>query len=428
MILKAGTRMQVASNRSGAMNIIRRIISAEIVLFAALAAVVLTGACNSESSATPPSTASAQTSAAQASGAALEVDVIKVTTQKLDSVQNLPGELVPYESVEIFPKVTGYVKSISVDRGSHVKQGEFIAQLEAPELLAQRAEAQSKLQAAQSQLAAAQAKLAADQGTYDKLAEAAKTPGVVAGNDLQIAAKSVDADRAIANSLEGGIAAAKGALDSVAQMESYLRITAPFDGQVTERNVHPGELVGPASGAAGATPMLRIETLARLRLVVPVPDASVADVPPGAQIKFTVPAYPAEIFQAPVARNSRAVDPKTRTMPVELEVTNASGKLTPGTYCQVQWPVRRSSPSHFVPPSAVSSNQERTFVIRVASSGPIAGKAEWVDVKTGATITTPAGPLVEVLGAINDGDMVVLRATDAIRPGAPVTARAAGSH
>ena len=116
------------------MNIIRRIISAEIVHIAALAAALLTGACNSESSATPPSTASAQTSAAQASGAALEVDVVKVTTQKLDSVQNLPGELVPYETVDIFPKVTGFVKSIGVDRGSHVKQGEFIAQLEAPEL------------------------------------------------------------------------------------------------------------------------------------------------------------------------------------------------------------------------------------------------------------------------------------------------------
>jgi len=340
----------------------------------------------------------------------------------------LPGELVPYETVDIYPKVTGYVKWIGVDRGSRVKPGELIAQLEAPELVAQRAEAQSKLQSAQSQLAAAQAKLAADQGTYDKLAEAAKTPGVVAGNDLQIAAKTADADRAIATSLEGSIAAAKGALDSVAQLELYLRITAPFEGQVTERNVHPGALVGPASGAGGAAPMLRIETLGRLRLVVPVPDAAVADVPAGAQIKFTVPAYPTEVFQAPVARNSRAIDPKTRTMPVELEVANVGGKLTPGTYCQVQWPIRRSSPSHFVPPSAVSTNQERTFVIRLTSSGPKAGKAEWVDVKTGANITSSAGPLVEVLGALNDGDLVVLRATDAIRQGSPVTARASGSH
>ena len=391
------------------------------LLASAICAAGFAFACNSESG-------TAQTVSAQTSNAAVEVDVVKVTTQKLDSVQNLPGELVPYETVDIYPKVTGYVKWIGVDRGSRVKPGELIAQLEAPELVAQRAEAQSKLQSAQSQLAAAQAKLAADQGTYDKLAEAAKTPGVVAGNDLQIAAKTADADRAIATSLEGSIAAAKGALDSVAQLELYLRITAPFEGQVTERNVHPGALVGPASGAGGAAPMLRIETLGRLRLVVPVPDASVADVPAGAQIKFTVPAYPTEVFQAPVARNSRAIDPKTRTMPVELEVANVGGKLTPGTYCQVQWPIRRSSPTHFVPPSAVSTNQERTFVIRLASSGPNAGKAEWVDVKTGANITSSAGPLVEVLGALNDGDLVVLRATDAIRSGSPVTARAAGSH
>ncbi len=395
---------------------------------AALAAAIFAGACNSDGGATPPSPAAAQTPGAQSSGAAVELEVVKMTTQKLDSVQNLPGELVPYETVDIYPKVTGYVKSIGVDRGSHVKQGELIAQLEAPELLAQRAEAESKLQSAHSQLAAAQAKLASDQGTYDRLAAAAKTPGVVAGNDLQIAAKAADADRAIATSLEGSIAAAKGALDSVAQMESYLRIVAPFEGIVTDRNVHPGALVGPASGAGGAPPMLRIETLGRLRLVVPVPEAAASDVPPGEQIKFTVPAYPTETFHAPVARISHAIDAKTRTMPVELEVANAGTKLTPGTYCQVQWPVRRSAPSHFVPPSAVSTNQERTFVIRVAASGPNAGKAEWVDVKTGENITSQSGSLVEVFGALNDGDMVVLRASDAIRPGSAVTARAAGSH
>jgi membrane fusion protein (multidrug efflux system) len=397
--------------------------SQRFVLTGALFAATFGAACSSQSPAPPQPTSSSQTS-----GAALDVDVVKVTTQRLDTTQNLPGELTPYEMVAIYPKVTGYVKTISVDRGSHVAKGQLIVQLEAPELAAQRGEAESKLQTAESQLAAAQAKLASDQGTYDRLAAAAKTPGVVAGNDLQIAEKIADADRANVRAYEGVVAAARAALNSIAQMESYLRVNAPFDGVVTERNVHPGALVGPASGSAAPVPMLRIETPARLRLVVPVPETLSSEVPAGAQIKFTVPAYPTETFQAPVARISHAIDLKTRTMPVELEVANSNGKLTAGTFCQVQWPVRRSTPSHFVPLTAIATNQERTFVIRASVSGANAGKAEWIDVKSGATVTTSAGTLVEVFGELTDNDQVVLRATDAIRPGQPLNAHLPGSH
>lgn len=397
--------------------------ASRLLIAASLIAASFSVACSSgEAPATPP--AASQSPAAQSGSATTEVDVVKVTTQKLEMTQNLPAELAPYEMVAIYPKVTGYVKTITVDRGSRVKRGQLLAQLEAPELVAQRSEAESKFQTAQSQLAVAQARLASDQGTYDHLVAAAKTPGVIAGNDLQVAGKAADADRASVAAFESSVASAKSFLDSVSQMESYLRIVAPFDGDVTERNAHPGALVGPANLSTGSTPMLRIETLNRLRLVVPVPEASVADVPSGAQVKFTVPAYPTETFQAPVARISHAIDAKTRTMPVELDVNNSAGKLTPGTFCLVQWPVRRAGPTHFVPPSAVSTNQERTFVIRISSSGANAGKAEWVDVKTGANISTPAGSLVEVFGALNDGDQVVLRATDAIRPGSPITARA----
>jgi membrane fusion protein (multidrug efflux system) len=397
-----------------------------LLLITPLLVIAICGGCGSESNAPAPGTN------AQASNAPTDVDVVKVTTQQLNTTVILPGELAPYEMVAIYPKVTGYVKWIGVDRGSHVKQGELIAQLEAPELLAQRAESESKLQAAQSQLAVAQAKLAADQGTYERLAAAAKTPGVVAGNDLQIALKAAEADRAGVAAVESSVGAARAALNSIAQMENYLRITAPFDGTVTERNVHPGALVGPASGTPAGTsagsPMVRIEMLGRLRLVVPVPETDVANVPQGAQIKFTVPAFPTETFQAPVARISHAIDAKTRTMPVELEVSNAAGKLTPGTFCQVQWPVRRSTATHFVPQAAIATNQERTFVIRVPATGPNAGKAEWVDVKAGASITTSSEPLVEVFGDLKDGDQVVLRATDAIRPGTALNARAAASH
>src|ERR1041385_5953445 len=102
-------------------------------------------------------------------GLSVKVQVTNVVAQKLSITVHLPGEIEPYEVVAVFPKVTGFVKSIAVDRGSHVKAGERIAQIEAPELIAQRSESQSKFQAAQAQLAAAEAKVASDESTYEHL-------------------------------------------------------------------------------------------------------------------------------------------------------------------------------------------------------------------------------------------------------------------
>jgi len=176
------------------------------------------------------------------------VQVAKVVSKRLAITVRLPGELQPYEVVAVYPKVTAFVDSIRVDRGSVVKAGQLMAQLAAPELAAQRAEAQSKLQGAEAQRGEAEARLASDESTYQRLKAASATPGVVAGNDLEVAQKAVEADRARLESVGGGAQAAKSALKSMSEIEGYLQVRAPFDGVVTERNVHPGALVGPASG------------------------------------------------------------------------------------------------------------------------------------------------------------------------------------
>src|SRR5258708_34123032 len=98
-------------------------------------------------------------------------------------------------------------------------------------------------------------------------------------------------------------------------MEVELRVAAAFGGGITERNVHPGTLVGP-QGGAGAPPLLRLENVKRLRLIVAVPEADVAAVVRGADLEFTVPAYPSVPFHGRVARLAQTVDPKTRTMTV----------------------------------------------------------------------------------------------------------------
>jgi RND family efflux transporter MFP subunit len=339
------------------------------------------------------------------------LDVVHVVQRPIDVTLEMPGQLDPFETVAVYPKVTGYVKSIRVDRGSRVKSGELMAELEAPELLAQRAEAQSKLQAAEAQLAVARSKADADKSTYDKLKTASATPGVVAGNDLVLAQKAVEADQSQIAAAQQTAEAARQAVQSITQMEDYLRVTAPFDGVVTERNVHPGTLVGPNSGPAATTPMVRVEHNDRLRLVVPVPEAYTAGVTRGGTMTFTVPAYPGQTFSGTVARIAQALDVKTRTMAVELDVTNRDGRLTPGAFCQVKWPVRRPAPSLFVPSGSVGSTTDRTFVIRITN-----GKTEWVDVRTGLA----SGPLIEVFGNLRPGDTVAVRGTDEIKPGTEV--------
>ena len=366
--------------------------------------------CGPDSNSSQSSAKGTAASAQDQSGGTQTVDVTKVISQRLTLTVQLPGEITPYESVAEFPKVTAFVKWIGVDRGSHVKAGEEIVRLEAPELVAQKQEAQSKLEAAEAQRAEAEAKLTADQSTFMRLKNAAATPGVVAGNDVEVAQQTTEADRARLRAADQNIAAAKSALKAIADVESYLQVRAPFDGVVTERDVHPGALVGPT----GNVPMLRIEKVSRLRVVLPIPENYVSGMVQGAKVTFTVPAFPGEKFTGTVARIPDSLEVKTRTMPVELDVMNVSGRLAPGMYPEVVWPVQRAHPTLFVPTSAVARTNERRFVVRIRD-----GKAEWVDVQPSLS----SGSLMEVFGDLHEGDMVAVRGTDELRPGSPVSAQ-----
>jgi RND family efflux transporter MFP subunit len=190
------------------------------------------------------------------------------------------------------------------------------------------------------------------------------------------------------------------------EMQSYLEVKAPFDGIVSERLAHPGALTGPAAG-----PLVILEQTARLRLVVAVPEADSGAIARGASVTFKVPAHPGVMFTGTVARVAPSLDVRTRTLAVELDVANPKGALSPGMYAEADWPVRRARPSLLVPPTAVTGNTERTFVVRVNN-----GVAEWVNVSRGVT----AGDLIEVMGHLQAGDIVVKRATDELRDGAAV--------
>ncbi len=320
---------------------------------------------------------------------------------------DLPAEIWPFLTVSLHAKVRGYIDKVLVDRGSVVKEGELLASLTAPEMDAQIAEAESKVQAAEADRLQAEAQLAAAQSTYERTQEAAKTPGAVAGNDVVQAQKQVEAAQALVRSRQRASAAAQSAVDALKALLAYLKITAPFDGVVTDRLVHPGALVGPGADPA----LLVIQQVSHLRVVVPVPEEYVGGIVRGASVEFTVPAYPHRNYSGKIARVADVLDQKTRTMPVELDVMNRDGTLAPGMYPSVKWPVRGQGAELWVPKTSVVTTTERTFVIRDGG-----GRAEWIDVKKGAA----EGDLVKVLGDLKAGEMVVRRANDEIREGSPV--------
>lgn len=334
-------------------------------------------------------------------------ELVPVVSKPVSRAVDLPGEFLPFLSVSLHAKVAGFVDRVLVDRGSIVKEGELLAELSAPEMAAQIAEAESKVQASEADRLQAQAQLAAAQSTYDGVKKAAETPGAIAGNELIQAEKQVEAAKALLNSREQAGRAAQGAVRSLQDLQAYLKISAPFAGVVTDRLVHRGALVGPGIDVA----LLVIQQVSHLRLVVPVPEEDVSGIAYGAAVPFQVPAWPGRGYSGKIARVSHALDPKTRTMAVELDVPNPDGSLAPGMFPTVKWPVRRSRPALLVPKTSVVTTTERTFVIRDQN-----GKAEWVDVKKGVS----DGDLVEVMGNLKAGDQVVRRATDEIRNGNPV--------
>jgi len=312
-------------------------------------------------------------------------EVVAVEARTIETTSRLPGELLPYEAVAIYPRVSGFVEAIRVDRGSVVKSGQLMARLTAPELASQRAEAESKLNG--------------DRSTYDRLKAASDTPGAVAQHDIEVAEAAVKSDQSRVRALKA--------------LEDYLVVRAPFDGVVTERNVHPGALVGPPASPS-TPPMLRVEQVGLLRLTVAVPESDVGSIAEGAKANFTVRTWPGQKFEGTIRRISRSVDPRTRTMAVELDVDNAAKRLAPGMYAEVVWPIKREKPSLLVPPSAVVQTTERTFVDRVRD-----GSVDVVTVQRGIGV----GDKVEVFGALAAGDQVLRRGSEELRAGAKVQTR-----
>jgi len=335
------------------------------------------------------------------------VEMASVETRAADRTVSLPAELQPYLQAEIEARVPGYIERVLVDRGSEVKRGQLLAQLSAPELMADTAAAESAFHESEAEESQAEAQVAAVQSTYDRLAEASKTPGAVAGNELIQAEKQLDAAKSVVQSKRSAVRAAQERFTAAKTMGSYLRITAPFDGKITDRYVHPGVMVP----AGGRLPLLKLQQISHLRLAVPVPEIYVGHIVRGASVSFHIAAQPGKNYTAKISRIASALDPQNRTMMVELDAYNKDGTLAPGMFPTVDWPVSSAQPQLVVPSTSVVTTTERTFVITSLN-----GKAHWVNVRKGPAL----GDQVAIRGEIKPGEKVVKRASDEIREGTPM--------
>jgi membrane fusion protein, multidrug efflux system len=320
---------------------------------------------------------------------------VTVTKGKLTSSITVPGELSPYNTVNLYAKIASYVKNLYVDIGSQVHTGELLATLEAPEINQQLDEAKSRIQQNK-------AIYFADKATYDRLYNTSKTPGTISENDLEQAKAKVLSDSA-------NVEAAKSQLREIAANLNYLQIRAPFDGVITLRNINPGTYVGPGSGSN--LPLFVLEDHKHLRLVISVPEAYTGGLSGKNSVKFTVRELPGETFDAQIKRLAGALDEHLRSERLEMDVYNYKGNLLPNMYADVTVPLPNRDSAFVLPKSAVVTSTEKVFVITIVDN-----HAKWVDVQKGLENKD----MIEVYGQLKVGDQVVKSGTDEIRDGQPV--------
>ncbi len=313
----------------------------------------------------------------------------------------IPGELIPYQQVDIYAKESSFVKKVFVDVGTEVSEGQLLVSMEAPEINSQIAQAQSRIKSQEAVCLASKA-------NYDRLLETSKTPGTISGNDLDQAAARKNSD-------EAQLQAAKSALQGVMATKAYLDIRAPFGGIISARNVNPGAYVGP-SGKGSDQPLFVLQEQKRLRLVLSVPEAYAGVLKQKDKVIFTVRAMPGKQFTASVNRMAGSLDARLRSERLEMDVTNNNKALLPGMYAEVKLSLPATDSTFVIPKTALVMSTEKVFVIRVTN-----GKAEWVDVQKGRELNGK----VEVYGKLNEGDQLVQAANDEIRDGGAVKTSAA---
>jgi RND family efflux transporter MFP subunit len=360
---------------------------------------------------------------------ATQVPVVKVHREDITSTLQIASEFLPYQQIDVYAKVSGYVQKLNINWGTHVKQGQLMAVLDVPELEQQLREDEAALRRSENELARAQqeeARVESDYAvahvTYTRLEGVWKSrPGLISREDLDIAHgkdseanASVSAAKAALHAEEQGLARARATLGRDQAMFAYARITAPFEGVVTQLNAYTGALLpSGTSRSQGDLSLCRLSQNNLLRLVIPVPERSIESVHIGDSVAVEVSAI-GKTFQGKVVRFSDQIDTTTRTMHTEIDVPNPKYILVPGMYASVKLPVHTVAQALVVPIQAVQTSGERRGSVMVVANGNTLDRH---DVSLG--LQTPTD--VQVTSGLQENDMVIFGEQSQYKPGDHVT-------
>ncbi len=342
--------------------------------------------------------------------------VVKVIRHDLSSNLEIASEFQPFQEIQVYAKVSGYIQNLYVDWGSHVKQGQVMAVLEIPELQQQLLQDEATVRRSEQALESAKEELKRAQSVYDiahitytRYADVQNTrPNLIAQQDIDVAqAKDTEASAGLSSAkdavagAEQGVLAAKAARDKDNAMFAYARITAPFDGVVTEMYAYKGALL-PAGTSSGkdTLALCRLSQNNLLRLVIPLPERAVSDVHIGQTVAVRL-TNPNKEFQGKIVRFSDQVDTQTRTMHAEVHVPNPNDELVPGIYASVLIPLHTVQHVLTLPIQIVqAAKNNQATVLVVNSSNHIEQRAIMLGLQT----STQA----EVVSGLQENELVVM--------------------
>jgi multidrug efflux pump subunit AcrA (membrane-fusion protein) len=325
----------------------------------------------------------------------------------------LPGNMQAYEDAPIYSRTDGYLKKWYVDIGGRVKKGQLLAEIDSPEV-------DQQLLQARADLATAQANLQLSQTTSSRFTDLLKTDAV-SQQDTDNAVSDTKAKQTMVKSAQANVS-------RLEQLQSFERITAPFDGVLTARNIDTDQLInsGNASSgsniavgnsAAGSTTvnsreLFHIAALNTLRVFINVPQIYSTDTKPSTVADLTLDQFPGRRFSGKLVRNANAIDLATRTLLVEVDVKNSTGELLPGSYTEVHLKLNSSRPTLILPVSALIFRTQGLQVATLSDDG----RAQLKTIVMGRDY----GTQVEVVSGLTMGEKIIDNPPDSLADGQQV--------
>ena len=325
------------------------------------------------------------------------VSVIHATPISGDSEIVLPGNLNAYIESPIYARTNGYLKKWYKDIGSHVKEGDLLADIDTPEV-------DQQLVQARADLNTAQANVSLSAITATRYQDLLKTDSV-SKQDVDNANGDLAAKRAMVQSAEANVT-------RLEALESFKHVYAPFSGVITHRNVDVGNLINAGNGGASTKEMFDLSQIDPIRVFVSVPQSYGPSIHTGLRACLSLPEIPGRTFCGSVARTANAIDPSTRTLLTEVDVPNPSGVLLPGAYAEVHFDAKLSGQRLTLPINALLFRPEGTMAAVVSPDHRLIMKK--------LTIGRDLGTSVEVLQGIDPQDPVVVNPPDSLEQGQEV--------